>query len=73
MDEELNEIEKSILIILYIADVCNYQGGALTEDEIKIILNYTLFHQIDLFDIKEKTKNDIEAGIDFLHNALNRN
>jgi hypothetical protein len=71
--DELNELTKLILFILYIADECNYQGGSLTNEELKVVCNYIIYNKIDIYDIKEKCKTDIEIGIDFLQSALNKN
>ena len=71
--EKLDELSMLILIILGIADECNYQGGALSESDVFIIANYVVNNQIDITEILKGCKDDITAGINFLSVALNRN
>ena len=72
MDEDL-ELSMLILIILKIADECNYQGGALSENDLFIIANYVVNNEIDVKEILNASKDNIVIGISFLSMALNKN
>lgn len=70
---KIDELQLLCLQILYLADLCNYQGGALRSDDITIIANYIVQNNIDIVDLIDKSKNDVEVGINFFNLVLQTN
>jgi hypothetical protein len=71
--DDLTPEEALVVNILYLAQVSNYHGGQLTEDEIFLVCNYAINNNINLIDITDKTQDNVEYGINFFNLALNRN
>ena len=71
--DDLSPEQILVLRILYLADISNYNGGQMTETEIFLVCNYVINNNVDLVDIANKAKDNVEHGINFFNLALNRN